>query len=151
MRAILSRVFLRNRASSANLTIVLMIVHLSCVYTILFLLSWPQYQLITPCVLTAYGESFFLFRSMSRFEPSIHYHSFFVIIISQCRIIVTFSSNFLASKFSNWRTFSSCDSVSDNHRLLQFSPPNNSINLCQDFQLISSSLKNGTNSRQTRF
>lgn len=72
MRAILSRVFLRNRASSANLTIVLMIVHLSCVYTILFLLSRPQYQLITPCVLTAYGECA---ENFSSFSLNVPFHS----------------------------------------------------------------------------
>lgn len=121
----LSRVFLRNRASSANLTIVLMIVHLSCVYTILFLLSRPQYQLITPCVVpTAYGEcaesfffSFFSFsRSMSRFTAT---HSLPLIREFFANHNFTILNNHVKfPRFEVFKTELSCDSVSDNHRLL---------------------------------
>lgn len=51
-------------------------------------------------------------------------------------------------RFEVFKTELSCDSVSDNH--YNFFSPTIQINLCQDFQLISSSLKNGT-TRQTRF
>ena len=156
----LSRVFLRNGASSANLTIVLMIVHLSCVYTILFLLSRPQYQLITPCVVpTAYGEcaesfffSFLFFfsfsRSMSRFTAA---HSFTTReFFANHNFTILNNHDFLVKfpRFEVFKTELSCNSVSDNH--YNFFSPTIQINLCQDFQLISSSLKNGT-TRQIRF
>lgn len=51
-------------------------------------------------------------------------------------------------RFEVFKTELSCNSVSDNH--YNFFSPTIQINLCQDFQLISSSLKNGT-TRQTRF
>lgn len=150
MRAILSRVFLRNRASSANLTIVLMIVHLSCVYTILFLLSRPQYQLITPCVLTAYGECAENFSSFSLDVPfstarsslaNSLYHNFTMLN----------NPDFLASNFSKAEELSRLAILSPTIIVYyNFPRPTIQINRCQDFQLISSSLKNGT-TRQTRF
>lgn len=154
----LSRVFLRNGASSANLTIVLIIVHLSCVYTILFLLSRPQYQLITPCVVpTAYGECaesfFFLFFSFSLFlaqcpvsPPPIRSPLIREFFANHNFTILNNHVKF--PRFEVFKTELSCDSISDNH--YNFFSPTIQINLCQDFQLISSSLKNGT-TRQTRF
>lgn len=152
MRAILSHVFLRNRASSANLTIVLMIVHLSCVYTILFLLSRPQYQLITPCVLTAYGECA---ENFSSFSLNVPFHSSLANSLYHNFTMLNnpdfLASNFLASNFSKVEELSRLAILSPTIIVYyNFPRPTIQINRCQDFQLISSSLKNGT-TRQTRF